>query len=362
MTEHSLAAFFSTWRSVELGNRVVLEGVVAEEHAAPSEALRRALSSWPGRFYWQSAPEGRRLVLVRSVGERRERWWLHALLLGVTFITVSLAGAAWLSPGESSLIASGPAAILRGLPFSIPLLAILGAHELGHFALARRYGVDVSPPYFIPFPPSISVIGTLGAFIKIRSPLFDRRTLFDIGSAGPFAGLAIAVPVLALGLAWSQPSTVVAPSVLTHQFIPIDGDPFFLGDSLLLLGLRALLAPAGVLELHPVAVAGWVGIFLTMLNLVPLAQFDGGHIVFSLIGRRQLWVAWTFWIGLVALGLLWSGWWVWAALALALGKFSLVHPRLVSPELRLDSGRVVAAWLAIALFVLCFIPLPFTLS
>jgi membrane-associated protease RseP (regulator of RpoE activity) len=338
-----------------------MEGVVAPEHATPSKELASALSTWPGRYYWQNAPEGRRLVLVRPIAEARERWWLHVLLFLLTFVTVSLAGVEWLSPGGLSLNPASLAAMGRGLPFSLPLLAILGAHELGHYALARRYGVDVSPPYFIPFPPSISIIGTLGAFIRIRSPIFDRRTLFDIGAAGPFAGLAIAVPVLVVGLALSNASPTTASSLLAHQFISIDGDPFYVGDSLLLAALRLVVGPSGVIELHPVAVAGWVGLFLTMLNLVPLAQFDGGHIVFALVGRRQVWLAWGFWVILLILGVAWHGWWVWAAIALALGRFSLSHPRLVSPLLPLDSKRVTLAWLSVALFVLCFTPIPFSL-
>ena len=374
MIEASLSEFFSQWRRVVLGgNRVVLEGLVnADPEAEPPPRLRHALAQWPGHYYWQRRSDGRWLVLVREFVAARERWWLHALLLVATFLTASLAGAALLPAGGAGGAGGLAGAeigetlldrLIRGLPFSAPLLAILGAHEVGHYLMARRYRVNASPPFFLPFVPELNLIGTLGAFIRLRSPVYDRQTLFDIGAAGPLAGVAIAVPVLAFGLAQSHVSTDVPATMLAHQVVVLNGlPPWHLGDSLLMLILRELLAPQGaqgVLELHPAAVAGWVGLFVTMLNLFPLAQFDGGHVLFALLGRRQLWAAWAFWALLVVMGLrLWPGWLVWAILAQVVGRGSLAHPRIVAAVTPLDPRRQLVGWLLFAIFVLCFIPQP----
>jgi membrane-associated protease RseP (regulator of RpoE activity) len=361
----ALGRYFRSWRRVELGTRTVLEGLVEPTHAGPSEELARVLARWSGQqqcHYWRSHPEGRWLVLVRETAPARERWWLHLLLLALTLVTASLAGAGW-SVGDGGMrgmgMAGALAAVRRGLPFSLPLLAVLGAHESGHYVAARRYRVDSSPPYFLPMHPALSLIGTLGAFIRLRSPIFDRRTLFDIGVAGPLAGIVGAVPLLAVGLALS-PSSPNAPQLtFAHQFVVAGRDQFFLGDSLLLELLRLALGKEGVLQLHPLAVAGWVGLFLTMLNLLPLAQFDGGHVTYAMFGRRQRGLAFVSWGLLLALGwLLWSGWLVWAALALAIGRGTLAHPRLVAGEEPLDLLRRRIGWAVIALFVLCFMPVP----
>jgi membrane-associated protease RseP (regulator of RpoE activity) len=219
--------------------------------------------------------------------------------------------------------------------------------------------VDARPPYFLPFPPAYNIVGTLGAFIRLRSPIFDRRTLFDIGAAGPLAGLAMAVPILAYGVTQSTFVHDVTPLALAHQMITVGGETLYLGDSML---LRLLLQPASadaVLMLHPIAVAGWVGLFVTMLNLLPLSQFDGGHVMFALLGRRQVWLARAFLVALAALGwFYWRGWWVWVVMALIIGRGTLVHPRVVKAEAPLDTRRRLVGWLVVLLFALCFMPMP----
>jgi membrane-associated protease RseP (regulator of RpoE activity) len=354
----SITRFLAPWRGAIIGDRELVEGRIADDHAAPSPELARALAAWDGHHYWEDTPDGRWLVVVRERSGRRERWWLHALLLLLTAVTTTIAGAA-LAGREVPTLALPPLRTLAaGLPFSVPLLAILLAHESGHFSVARRYRVDASPPYFLPLPPVVSLVGTLGAFIKLRSPLFDRRTLFDIAVAGPLAGLAIALPALVVGLAWSDvvpgaPSTVVA-----NQLVVLDGGVLLLGDSLLLRLLRLAVAPDGVLLLHPLAIAGWVGILVTMLNLLPLAQLDGGHITYALFGRRQHWIARGFWLALLALGFWRAEWWIWAVIALVVGRGRLAHPPVLSGERGLTPGRRRVGWLAVALFVLTFIPAP----
>jgi membrane-associated protease RseP (regulator of RpoE activity) len=358
VSEIAVTQYFAYWRRVALGSREIVEGLVAREHMDPSRELEQALIEWDGYHYWEEAPEGRWLVLVREERKRRERWWLHAALFALTLVTTSLGGAALTGSVRDVWTLPTRAALASGLFFSLPLLAILLAHESGHYVAARRYRVDVSPPFFIPFPWQINILGTMGAFIRLRSPVFDRRTLFDIGAAGPLAGMLVACPLLVIGLALSEPSVNGGGVPFANQFIVIEGHPFFLGDSLLFLAIREVVAPDGLLRLHPLAVAGWVGILVTMLNMLPLAQLDGGHVTFALFGRAQTWIARVFWVALVLLGLLWWGWWIWAALGLILGRGRLSHPRIIAPERLLGKSRRWVGYTALAVFIVTFMPVP----
>ena len=290
---------------------------------------------------------------------RRERWWLHAALFALTLITTTAAGAAL--AGLTLAFGDISAAALRaGLSFSMPLAAILLAHESGHYVAARRRGVNASPPYFIPVVPGWSLIGTMGAFIRIRTPIFDRRTLFDIGVAGPLAGIVVAIPVLIVGIALSS-WTPLAPLTLAHQVVIVEGVPYYLGDSLLFAALRDIAGVSGTMRLHPSAAAGWVGLLVTAFNLLPLAQLDGAHILYAMSGRAQRLGAIIVWFALVALGMLWFGWWIWAVLALVVGRGRLTHPPVLSPEITIDRRRTIIGWIAIALFIVCFAPVPIAL-
>ncbi len=355
MTEQPVTSFFTHWRHLPLGDREIIEGIVQPMHAGPSPALARAIERWPGSHYWDNSPNGRTLVLVAEDRAPREKWWLHAGLFALALFSMTVAGATFAGfPAEWHL--PSLAALRVGLSFSIPLAAILAAHESGHYLVSRHYRVNASPPYFIPFPPQGGLLGTMGAFIRLRSPLYDRRTLFDIGVAGPFAGIVVAIPILLIGLA--QSATVMLPSLpLSHQFVVFEDWHLLLGDSLLLSLCRAIVGAQGTLALTPLAIAGWTGLFITCLNLLPLAQLDGGHITYALFGRAQAWVARFFWLLLIPLGRLWPGWWLWAVLALAIGRGQLTHPMLIAPERPLDATRKLLAWLSIALLVLTFTPL-----
>jgi len=319
--------------------------------------LSSYLARWDGYHYWQRAQDGDWLVLVHEREPARERWWLHVALFIATIVTTSVGGAMFAGTVDPWRLATflHPRA---GFAFSLPLLAILLAHESGHYVTARRYRVDASPPYFIPFPAGLDLIGTLGAFIRLRSPMFDRRTLFDIGVAGPLAGIVIAIPVLLFGLHTSTALPALETGRFAHQFARFNGDPVLFGDSLLFLACRAVMGIHGMVELSPLAVAGWVGIFVTSLNLLPLAQLDGGHVAFAMFPGAQRFVARTMWVLLIPLGLVWSGWWFWAVLSLVIGRGRLVHPPVVAPERGLDSRRQLVGWLAAALFLLTFMPLP----
>jgi len=365
MGDRHITELYHAWRAASLGDREIVEGIVAPEHAADAAGTEEALARWDaaegGVHYWDAFAERPWLVLVREQSVPRERWWLHALLFALTLLTTTIYGAAMAGVGVAVAWPRLDLAAFRaGTAFSLPLAAILLAHESGHFVAARRYKMNVSPPFFIPYPPLATwsnLIGTLGAFIRIRSPVFDRRTLFDVGVAGPLAGLLVAVPVLFVGLALSTARAVPAMP-MGHQFVMLGSSPLYLGDSLLLLAARAALGLSGTLELHPVAVAGWVGLLVTAINLIPLAQFDGGHIAYAMSARVQRVASWYVMAALLAMGMLWGGWWVWATLALLVGRGRLTHPDVLSPLRPLDDRRMSLGWVALALFVLTLAPVP----
>lgn len=280
---------------------------------------------------------------------RRQRPGLHLLLFIATFFSATLAYALTFGGADPAR----PFSLAVGIPYALALLSILLAHELGHYVLARLHDVDATLPFFIPAPP-LFFIGTLGAFIRMRSMPRDRKALFDIGAAGPWAGIFVAVPLLALGLALSD----VRPAA------PEMDAGFFLGESLLLRGLMWLVLGVSSSDvtvlLHPIAMAGWVGVLVTALNLMPVGQLDGGHIIYAALGPR-----WHRWISLgtvTALMVLVAGgaasWLVWALLLLVLG---LRHPRIGDDETPLDGGRRWGAAASILLFVLTFMPEPIRL-
>lgn len=239
--------------------------------------------------------------------------------------------------------------LLAGLPFSLSLMAILGAHEMGHYLVARHFGVPVSLPYFIPLP--LPPLGTMGAFISMKAPPQNKRHLLAVGMAGPLAGLAVAIPVLILGLSLSS----VGP--------PPTNEPYLLeGNSLLYALLKIALfgrfLPSGGVDvfLHSVAFAGWAGLLVTGLNLIPAGQLDGGHVAYALLGRWARYVTWAFIIVLAFLGFIWPGWFLWSALVFFLGRRSQAP---LNDLTKLEPWQVVTAILILILFVLTFVPIPF---
>lgn len=270
-------------------------------------------------------------------------WPLNLALFLATLCTTLFVGA--LMEGQNPL--EQPFTLVSGIPFSASLLLILGCHELGHYLTARAYGVQVSLPYFVPLP--IPPLGTMGAIIRMRSPIPSRKVLFDIGIAGPLAGLAVALPVLVIGLMLSP---VKAVSGVVWQE----------GNSLAYLFLKWLIKgsiPAGSdVMLHPMALAGWLGLFVTALNLMPLSQLDGGHIAYAFLGRGFRKAVWIFLSALVVLYLVsrWEGWLVWVVLAVALG---LKHPPPLDDLTPLDRTRRRLAFVALGMLVLFLTPLPF---
>jgi Zn-dependent protease len=365
----AITNFFSFWRTTTTRDREIVDAVVRAEHAGPSPGLRAALEQWNGVHYWVSNDGAPRLVLVRALAPpRRERWWLHLVLFGVTFFTVwmgggLLAGAPYVLPPVGSVADAGRAlagwvlAMRPGLEFAMGLMAILLAHETGHYIVARRYGIDVSPPYFLPAPPLWNFVGTFGAFIPLRSPVVDRRQLLDVGAAGPWAGFAVAVLVLLAGLSLSD--TVSGAGAPSPQLIMLHDQRLYLGDSLFMAAARQLFTDGGTVALHPLAFAGWLGLLVTALNLLPLGQLDGGHVLYGLVGGAQRWLGRVTWLGLLALGSLFWGWILWAALTLLLGRGRLAHPSVLERHRPVPASRQPFGWATVLLFVVTFTPIPF---
>ena len=266
---------------------------------------------------------------------------IHLLLFALTFLTVLLA-AAFREKGAAIL--TDPRLLLSGLPFTLTLLFILLVHEMGLFVAGHRRCVIMSYPYFIPAP---TFLGTFGALIRTRSPIRTRNDLILIGAAGPLAG---AVPSL-IALGWGYATSTMGP-------LP-PGPVMMLGYSLITWVLQALLfgaAPNGfAVQLSSIALAGQVGLLVTMLNLLPLGQLDGGHIIYGLFQRRQRMLAVMFLIFLGGLGFFWNGWWIWLALALLMRPY---HPPVIDETIPLDPVHRKIGWIAIGLFVLTFVPRP----
>jgi membrane-associated protease RseP (regulator of RpoE activity) len=316
----------------------------------------------PSEIY---APSGEEFVVAPGA---KARYWLHLLLLLLTFFTTLVVGARleW-----NFLIGRPPFTIddgifpvrwalqgnhlLLGIPFSLTLMLILLAHEMGHYLYCVRYGVSATLPFFIPFP---TLIGTLGAFIRIKSPLRSRAVLFDIGIAGPIAGFVVAVAVLIFSLGLSK--------VMPYGAAPADiqlGYPliFYLVRKFLLLSGHAhalATAPFARVYLHPVAIAAWVGMFATSLNLLPGGQLDGGHIVFSVSPRAHKIISRITILVLIPLAVyFWTGWLLWAILLRVSG---MRHPSVPAwPEIQ--KGRRWLAVFALLMLVLTFSYIPISL-
>jgi hypothetical protein len=308
-----------------------------------------------------SAPAAGWLAPVNGSGapppwirDHRPRWWLHIGLFAVTLLTTTAMGALMARNFERNLppftdhtlqafarLAANPGLLAGGLGFSLTLLAILMAHELGHYLACLYYRVDASLPYFLPAP---TLLGTFGAFIRIRSPIYSKRVLFDIGVAGPLAGFLFLAPALGIGLAFSK----VIPGIATQ------GDLVFNAPPLEWLVKRAVFAgvPAEDVYLHPVARAAWAGMLATALNLLPIGQLDGGHILYAFFSSRHRLLSRVFVILLIPVGIYFSSY-GFVVMAVLLMLFGMRHPAILDAA-PLGRGRRALGWLAIAIFLLSF--------
>ncbi len=291
-------------------------------------------------------------VLRRPKGRTSREWVNLALLLATVATTVFAGAMIWLTyVGGVSLSATD--FVDGGIYFAGPLLAILGVHELAHFWMARRRHLDASLPYFIPIPPPF-LFGTFGAFVSIREPFPDRKALFDVGVAGPIAGFALAVPISLAGLALSMHSPVLPANYCGPSFLGQSYGNILLGPSLFWWVLSQFLPP-GLLSLHPLALAGWVGIFVTAINLLPAGSLDGGHVFRALLGDRARYVSYAAAILLFGFGFFYYGWLLFAILVLFLG---LRHPPPLNDLTPLDSKRYVVGVLAAVVLVSGFVLVP----
>jgi len=272
--------------------------------------------------------------------------WINLVLFVLTLCSTMIVGA--MQAGVD--IFSEPVRIYRGLPFSLTLLTILLAHEFSHYIASRMHGVEASLPYFIPAP---TLFGTLGAFIAMRSRITTKNALLDIGASGPLAGFIISVIAVMAGLAYSD------------LIVPQAGKEVIeLGDSILFRALSKIVIgnvpDSAEIYLHPVAFAGWIGLFVTSLNLIPVGQLDGGHIAYAVFGAMHERFSKVLIGIMVVFGIfLFTGWLVWAVLLIFLG---LKHPPIYYPEIPLDPRRRTVALIALVIFVITFIPVPVTIK
>src|SRR5579885_142964 len=320
----------------------------------------------------------------RAARPTAREWTLHAALFALTFLTVAWAGMSIMMPfGDVEPSVAAPAApldyllyvpryyvlalaaigayahahpqyIFDGLKFAAALLSVLLAHESGHYVACRLYGVDATLPFFIPVPPPF-LAGTLGAFIKIKSPIPSRRALFDIGVAGPLAGFLVLIPIAAVGLLTAVPS----PPVPSDAGAIIFNEPLLPRLLAKLLGARD---PAGI-TINPFYFAAWIGLLVTSLNLMPVGQLDGGHATYAVFGRRfhrhAGRVAFAAVVVLAPLGLLWHGapsGFLYAVLLFIMLRVR--HPEALDENDTLGTARTLAAVVTLAVFVLSFTPFP----
>lgn len=306
--------------------------------------------------YAACAANGNGVGIPRPLPRYHERYWLHGLLFFLTLISTTLVGASLQNDFDRNLpfdvahylysfvnVWSHPGLIWQGLPFSLTLLTILLAHECGHYLACVYYGVDASLPYFLPAP---TLMGTFGAFIRIRSAIYSKRVLFDIGVAGPLAGFIFLLPALAVGVAFSK----VIPGI-AHQ-----GDIQFGTPALQWLVQKAVFpgVPAADIYLHPVARAAWIGILATALNLLPIGQLDGGHILYAMAGDKHKLLSKIFIAALIPMGFRWWPWWLWAVVLFVVFRR---HPVIVDPG-EIEPGRKWLALASLIVFLLCFTVAP----
>jgi len=345
---------------------IVFRGEIRGDTEEAFDRIEKRFALYGYSVWLRNRPEGgHEVVATRGLFTRKApKITLNIVLLIATVLVVLFIGASYavqdagLIPDPSSPDTLGIllSHLYMGIPFAATLMGILLTHELSHYFVAQRYGSPVSLPYFIPMP---NILGTMGAVILQRAPMRSRKALFDIGAAGPLGGFIVAVPLLALGLSLSTVGTVPAGTDVVLQE----------GNSLLYIALKFLVfgqvLPSGGVDvwLHPVAFAAWAGILVTMLNLIPVGQLDGGHIAYALLGRRAA----TLGMIAIAAMVLWGGWltlqgnsagglWVtWGLLNLVLNRR---HPAPQDDATTLGPRRIAMGLLVLVIFIITFMPSP----
>jgi membrane-associated protease RseP (regulator of RpoE activity) len=336
------------------------------------------------------------ILLVQRLNEpKKSNPWINLLLFALTFLSVLLTGAFYgssqqltgeLLPDLQIILAKFTSlrVFIDGWQFAVSMLGILLAHEFGHYLMGRRYGIRMTLPYFIPFP--LSPFGTMGAVINMKETPKNRRQLLDIGLAGPLAGLAVAIPVLFIGLKLSSLNTLpVSPTGPEAQSLSLEGNSIlYLFMKYLAFGrllpapvdygaigpvlywlryfFTGLPFPAGGTDvmLHASAWAGWAGLLVTALNLIPAGQLDGGHALYVLIGKEKMKKLYpVLLVILIGLGFVWTGWWLWAAILFIFGR---VYAEPADQITGLDGKRKALAIFALIIFILVFVPVPLVIA
>ncbi len=286
--------------------------------------------------------DSREIGHLPPIYQRKTGFKLNLFLFLVTIASTVIAGA--LQEGVNPL--KNLPGVIKGIPFAFSLMSILLSHELGHYLMSKKHGVKATLPYFIPAP---SFIGTFGALIKMQSPVRDRKALLDIGAAGPLVGVAISIPFIIIGLRLSE----VRVTEVTEGAM--------LGSSLLLSFLTHVtlgsLPENYSIIIHPMAFAGWIGLLVTSMNLLPVGQLDGGHVAYAIFGERQERLGRLAPFALMALGFFsWSGWFIWAILLMIMGP---KHPPPLDFKTPLDKKRKIIGGITFVIFLLTFTPVPF---
>jgi membrane-associated protease RseP (regulator of RpoE activity) len=372
-----------TWGDPKLNYIVRYRGVLyGEDSAAAYDQLASALRPMEITPLFRLDGQKHVILLMKGVNRPKDsKAWVNIVLFALTVLSVILAGAinAYQGPEPSDpteLAYNLLLSLWKGIPFAASLLAILLAHEFGHYLAARFHKTKVTLPYFIPFP--FSLFGTMGAFISIKELPKNRRAMLDIGIAGPLAGLVVTIPVLLLGLALSPVEPLPEQPAEEAGFVLEGNSALYLmakyavkGELLpkpeetptnpVLYWVRYVFTGSPIpwggkdVMMHPIAWAGWAGLLVTSLNLIPAGQLDGGHLMYVLLGRKAIRFV-PFIIGaLILLGFIWNGWWLWAALIFFLGRAYMEPLDLITP---LDVRRKALAVLGVIVFFMVFTPVP----
>jgi membrane-associated protease RseP (regulator of RpoE activity) len=336
-----ILGFMSTCTIVNRSREMIFRGELSDSQSTRLRDVRKAIRARGGSFYLEVVDGTNFLVATfPKYVVPAQRWAVHLALFLSTVVSTLAMGAFLEGVDPLQDIRN----LSAGLPFAATIMGILLFHEMGHYFAARRYGLDVTLPYFIPFP---TIFGTMGAFIKIRSPIHNRRMLMEIGAAGPIAGLMVAIPAVIYGLKLSS-----------YQEVSDGG--LFLGSSLLFTAIERFVigsaSEGNDLFLHPIAFAGWGGLFVTAMNLFPIGQLDGGHVSYALFGSLQRRISTAFFLLLIPLGYFWPGWLIWVVLILLLVK--IPHPPVIYEDIPLGGGRKIVGWIVLLLFILTFVPTP----
>ncbi len=376
-----------TWGGVRQKELAIFRGrLLSEDISAAYDRLAAELNPLGITPFFRKENGQHVIKLAKGVIEvKKSRSWINLVLFILTLLSLLFTGGMMALETQPEtdwqLVVEAVKNMPNGWPFAVSIIAILGAHEFGHYLVGRRHGLNVTLPYFIPLP--FSPFGTMGAFINMRDIPKNKRVLLDVGVAGPFAGLLVTIPVLLLGLKLSALDTLplaasqevslqmegnsllylLSKYAVFGQFLP---EPVsFGGLPKLFYWIRyyfsGLPFPFGGTDviLHPVAWAGWAGLLVTGLNLIPAGQLDGGHVFYVLFGKKWAQRVYPFiLIGLVGLGFFWQGWWLWAFLLFLFGR---VYAEPLDDITPLDTRRKVLAVLALVVFVLTFTPVPLML-